>query len=255
MSVTPAGSGPGTQPEVDLTIDQLAARSGMTVRNVRAYSTRGLLPPPRLVGRTGYYNGEHVARLTLVREMLEQGYTLTAAERLLAAAPSSGAQALGLYHALMTPGARSEPEVVEPRTLAAQARVAYDPSTMDALVAHGLAERLPDGRLRIANPSLVRAGLEVIGLGIPLDQVMALVPDLLGHATAVAELFVGLFRSSVWSDFETAGMPAGQWARMQETVEAIVPLAGQALMSSFQEAMGKAVESAMEADFGDRPEQ
>jgi DNA-binding transcriptional MerR regulator len=82
-------------PEVDLTIDQLAARTGMTVRNIRAYGARGLLPPPRLVGRTGYYNGEHVARLTLVREMLDQGYTLTAAERLLAAAPASGAQAPG----------------------------------------------------------------------------------------------------------------------------------------------------------------
>src|ERR1035437_1927884 len=81
-------------PELDLTIDQLAARTGMTVRNVRAYSARGLLPPPRLVGRTGHYNGAHVARLTLVREMLDRGYTLTAAERLLAAArqPDLGAR-------------------------------------------------------------------------------------------------------------------------------------------------------------------
>ncbi len=248
-------SSSGSSPEVDLTIDQLAARTGMTVRNVRAYSTRGLLAPPRLVGRTGHYNGEHVARLTLVREMLEQGYTLTAAERLLAAAPSSGAQALGLYHALMTPWAQNEPEDVEPETLAAQARVAHDPAAIDALVRQGLAEQLADGRLRITNPSLVRAGLEVIGLGIPLDQVMGLVPDLRAHATAVAELFVELFRSSVWSDFEAAGMPAQQWPRMQSTVEQIVPLAGQALMSTFQEAMGRAIETAMEADFGDQPQQ
>ena len=240
-------------PEGDLTIDQLAARTGMTVRNVRAYSTRGLMPPPRLVGRTGYYNGEHVARLTLVREMLDQGYTLTAAERLLAAAPTSGAQALGLYHALMTPWAQNEPEVVEPKTLAAQARIAFDPADIDALVAQGLAERLPDGRLRITNPSLVRAGLEVIGLGIPLDQVMEMFPDLRAHATAVAELFVELFRSSVWLDFVSAGMPAQGWPRMQSTVEAIVPLAGQALMSTFQEAMGRAIETAMEADFGGEP--
>jgi len=236
-------SSPGSSPEVDLTIDQLAARTGMTVRNVRAYSTRGLLPPPRLEGRTGYYNGEHVARLTLIREMLDQGYTLTAAERLLSAAPSSGAQALGLYHALMTPWTQNEPEVVEAETLAAQARVAHDPAAIDALVREGLAERLPDGKLRITNPSLVRAGLEVIGLGMPL-------PDLRAHATAVAELFVELFRSSGWSDFVAAGLPAEQWPRMQSLVEQIGPLAGQALMSAFQEAMGKAIETAMESDFG-----
>src|SRR5918996_729506 len=53
--------------ERDLTIDELAARGGMTVRNVRAYASRGLLPPPRLVGRTGYYGRDHVDRLLLLQ--------------------------------------------------------------------------------------------------------------------------------------------------------------------------------------------
>jgi DNA-binding transcriptional MerR regulator len=65
--------------EEELTVDQLAAKVGMTVRNVRAYAGRGLIPPPRLVGRTGYYGHDHVARLTLVRELLGKGYTLAAA--------------------------------------------------------------------------------------------------------------------------------------------------------------------------------
>src|SRR3954466_5045373 len=65
----------------ELTVDQLAARVGMTVRNVRAYASRGLLPPPRLVGRTGFYSREHVHRLLLVRELLDRGYTLAAVEK------------------------------------------------------------------------------------------------------------------------------------------------------------------------------
>jgi hypothetical protein len=150
----------------------------------------------------------------------------------------------------MTPWTQNEPEVVEPETLAAQARVVHDPAVIEALVQKGLAERLPDGRLRVSNPILVRAGLEVIGLGIPLDQVMALLPDLRSHATAVAELFIGLFRASGWSDFVAAGLPAEQWPRMQSLVEQIAPLAGQALMSTFQEAMGRSIETAMEAEFG-----
>src|SRR3954469_6089843 len=60
---------PDPQPQ-ELTIDELARAVGMTVRNVRAYASRGLMPPPRLVGRTGYYGEEHVTRLTLVRELL-----------------------------------------------------------------------------------------------------------------------------------------------------------------------------------------
>ena len=74
-------------PDPQLTVDELAARVGVTVRNVRAYSARGLLPPPRMVGRTGYYGREHVARLLLVREMLAEGYSLAMIERTLASAP------------------------------------------------------------------------------------------------------------------------------------------------------------------------
>ena len=62
--------------EAELTVDELAARAGVTVRNLRAYAARGLLPPPRMAGRTGYYGREHLARLLLVREMLAEGYSL-----------------------------------------------------------------------------------------------------------------------------------------------------------------------------------
>jgi DNA-binding transcriptional MerR regulator len=76
VSVVTPGETPPRHEDSDreLTVDELAARVGVTVRNLRAYSARGLLPPPRMVGRTGYYGREHVARLLLVREMLAEGY-------------------------------------------------------------------------------------------------------------------------------------------------------------------------------------
>jgi MerR HTH family regulatory protein len=55
--------------EGEMTIRELAERTGMTVRNIRAHQTRGLLPPPVVRGRTGYYDEEHVARIELTREM------------------------------------------------------------------------------------------------------------------------------------------------------------------------------------------
>src|ERR1700712_3803082 len=76
-----SGSDEPADDDAELTVDQLAVRVGVTVRNVRAYAARGLLPPPRLVGRTGYYGREHVARLLLVREMLGAGYSLAMIER------------------------------------------------------------------------------------------------------------------------------------------------------------------------------
>ena len=50
-------------PEGKMTIRELAKRTGMTIRNIRAHQTRGLLPPPEVQGRTGYYNEDHIARI------------------------------------------------------------------------------------------------------------------------------------------------------------------------------------------------
>src|SRR5207253_5215321 len=57
-------------------IDELAREAGTTVRNVRAYQDRGLLPPPRRSGRVGLYTDAHLARLRLLGHLLERGYTL-----------------------------------------------------------------------------------------------------------------------------------------------------------------------------------
>ena len=68
--------------ESRLTIDQLAQRTGMTVRNIRAHQSRGLLPPPVVEARTGYYDDEHLARIKLIQEMQAEGFNLKSIERL-----------------------------------------------------------------------------------------------------------------------------------------------------------------------------
>lgn len=68
--------------EPTFTVDELAARAGVTVRTVRFYGTRGLLPPP-VIGprRVGHYGREHLARLALIEELQHRGMTLAAIER------------------------------------------------------------------------------------------------------------------------------------------------------------------------------
>src|ERR1700684_2832358 len=68
----------------ELTIEQLAAQSGMSVRNIRAHQARGLLSPPEVRRRVGYYGDEHVAQLSLIRELQEDGFNLAGIKRLLA---------------------------------------------------------------------------------------------------------------------------------------------------------------------------
>src|ERR1700683_1300622 len=66
-----------------LTIEQLAAQSGMTVRNIRSHQARGLLAPPEVRLRVGYYGPDHVAQLRLIRDLQEEGFNLGGIKRLL----------------------------------------------------------------------------------------------------------------------------------------------------------------------------
>src|SRR2546426_2674434 len=95
-----------------LTIGELAQRTGMTVRNIRAHQSRGLLPAPEIRGRTGYYGPEHVARLELISEMQADGFNLQAIKRLLQTSDGAVEEVLGFKRALMVPFAQEEPEFV-----------------------------------------------------------------------------------------------------------------------------------------------
>src|SRR5207248_64608 len=70
-------------PENQLTIEELAAESGMSVRNIRSHQARGLLPPPEVRMRVGYYGPQHVLQLRLIRELQDQGFNLNGIKRLL----------------------------------------------------------------------------------------------------------------------------------------------------------------------------
>jgi DNA-binding transcriptional MerR regulator len=134
--MTAAGPASGTDDDRELTVDELAARVGVTVRNLRAYAARGLLPPPRMVGRTGYYGREHVARLLLVREMLAEGFSLAMIERTLASAPPTASSAtLALHRALLAPWLPPEPEETTGPELAARAGVPENSALVEQLKA------------------------------------------------------------------------------------------------------------------------
>jgi DNA-binding transcriptional MerR regulator len=76
------GGGDG---ELVLTVDQLARLAGTTSRNIRALQTQGLLPHPRLRGRTGLYGQEHLDRLRAVLRLQRAGFTLGAVAALFEA--------------------------------------------------------------------------------------------------------------------------------------------------------------------------
>ncbi|MGY2127362.1 MerR family transcriptional regulator [Blastococcus sp. SYSU DS0617] len=238
----------GEPSEHDLTVDELAARVGVTVRNVRAYAARGLLPPPRMVGRTGYYGREHVARLLLVREMLAEGYSLAMIERTLSTAPPTASSAtLALHRALLAPWLPPEPEVTTGSELAARAGVPEQPEVVDQLVDLGLVERLDDGRMRVLDPALLTAGLQVVALGVPPADLIAAQAQVNEHVRAIARTYVQMFVDTGWRAFVEAGAPRERLDEILATVTRLQPVAAQAVLAAFRTEMATEVATAVEA--------
>jgi DNA-binding transcriptional MerR regulator len=55
-------------------LDDLARISGVSARNIRAYRERGLLDPPRRVGRSAYYDDYHLSQLKSIKQLFRRGF-------------------------------------------------------------------------------------------------------------------------------------------------------------------------------------
>src|SRR4051794_30067067 len=106
------GEASDAEADAGMTIDELARETGLTVRNVRAYQSRGLVAPPMVKGRTGFYGPEHVARIELIRELQADGFNLGAIKRLLDGAGGSTREVLDFTRAVREPFAEEAPEIV-----------------------------------------------------------------------------------------------------------------------------------------------
>jgi DNA-binding transcriptional MerR regulator len=213
----------------------------MTVRNVRAHQSRGLLPPPEVRGRTGYYGPEHVARLELVRELQADGFNLELIRRLLESAGSSSA-ALRFTRALRAPyGEQQEPEVITAAELARRWG-SNDPKLLSRAVEIGIMRPLGDGRYEEVSPALAKASSELAELGISAHQALEVAARLRKHADSVARAYMRLFVEAVWKPFEAEGRPEDRWPEISERLERLRPLAAESLHAMFAIAMDEATE-------------
>ena len=235
------------QPDGQLTIDQLAQSTGVTVRNIRAHQSRGLLPPPLVRGRTGFYGAEHIARLRLITEMQTDGFNLTSIKRILdGMPPGSAGHVLGFEEALRAPWGDEEPEIVSAEELAHQLEGEMaDPALARRSAELGVVVPLGDGNFEVASPTLLRASRQLAELGVPLKKRLDIQEQLLKHADGVSRVFVQLFLDKIWQPFYEAGQPEEDWPRVREALDRLRPLATDALVATFHLSMRDAVDVAL----------
>ena len=160
----------------DLSIEALATRTGVTVRNIRAYTTAGLLPPPRLRGRLGLYGDDHAQRLALIRELREQGFGIEAIRRIFGRAPASVWGDLVSVARSMSGSlfASETPVVVSAKALSAKWKGQMTPALLARATKAGLMRELPDGQVQMLSPALGQVAEQLAALGLPLEQVIGM---------------------------------------------------------------------------------
>lgn len=228
----------------ELTIDELAARAGVTVRTVRFYSSRGLLPPPRLRGRLGLYGGDHLARLDLIRELQTLGFTLSAIERHLERIPDDATpEDLALQRALLAPWTSDDSETLDHHELNQRAGRHLDHELVDRLVVLGVLERVEDDpeRVRLPSTAMLGVGLQILDLGLPLEMLVKAKAIVEEHTTQIAVELRELFAANVLRPYVERGRPEVERERVRVATDQLRPLTIQVLVNGFQHAVNDVI--------------
>lgn len=229
-------------------VDDLARRAGVSVRNVRVYQDRGLLPPPRKEGRTGWYDDAHLARLSLISRMLDRGYTFATISELLTAAQSG----LRVEDVLTAEDIHDHSRKIrETRRLSVdEMREIFGADVSETDLERGvtLGVTAKEGdEYRVDNPVLLDAARILAEAGIPLadtlDQTEAVQRDLDDVARRFVALITDKFLRDDKDPFETDARTVGEIA---DLVNRLRPLTHRVVGALFRDAMDQRITLTME---------
>jgi len=229
--------------EAGLTVEQLALETGMSVRNIRNHQSRGLLPPPEVRARIGYYGPAHVARLRLIQEMQAEGFKLSAIKRLIGEHGADADRFVGLREAITAPFASEAPEVMSREELVERFGT-EDDRLLEKAQRLGLLVALGDERFEAPSPALLRAAEQVLRHGISMPAALAAIEKLNRSSHTAARTFVKLFVDEVWRPFDEANRPEERWPEIIAAIEQLRPLAVEALNATFRLILTEEVEKA-----------
>ncbi len=231
-------------------IDELARVAGTTVRNVRVYQDRGLLPPPRRQGRVGIYDEAHLARLRLIGQLLDRGYNLAHIAELISAWEQGRdlSHVLGLEAAITGPWSDEIPGYVTREELALALGGDPSPEDIERAVRLGVIE-LEGARFRVPSPRLLHAGSELAAAGMPVGVILDLAEELREDLSRAAHSLVEAVATHLVGERGTGELPSDEeTARLAAVIQRLRPLAQMAVDAQ----LARAMEDEMRTLLGER---
>ncbi|MFD5425392.1 MerR family transcriptional regulator [Streptomyces sp. NPDC127084] len=223
-------------------IEDLAHLSGATVRTIRAYQDRGLLPKPERRGRSNVYGDAHLARLRQIAELLDRGYTLASIKELLEAWDTGRGLGgiLGLVAEVQGPWSDEVPDRISRAQLAAR----FPESPGEAAIAEalelGVLERIPgmDDEFLVPSPQELSVAFELYEAGVPLAAIGLHLRELRVHMEHIASRFLEFTTEHVFARYLGHHSPTdADAAEAAVMVRRLRPLARQAVVAELARAM------------------
>jgi DNA-binding transcriptional MerR regulator len=196
---------------MEMRVEQLSVRSGVSVDTIRYYQSKALLEPPRRQGRVAWYDEDHLERLARIRSLQHRGFTLATIVRLVTGELDAADEALlaelsGVHQAPAPDGppsseGGSSTELEAGFTIAELAEETGVPlALLKAIEAEGLLipSRMGDvERYTSEDVAASKAGLLLLDWGIPLSALLELARRHNEATQAVAREAVAMFSTYV----------------------------------------------------------
>jgi DNA-binding transcriptional MerR regulator len=224
-------------------IEQLARAAGVAVDTIRFYQGKGLLEAPRREGRVTWYGDTHVERLKRIKELQQQGFTLTVIQRFLAGELEASDEAL--VAAVTRPSA---PQTLTLTELAERSGVA-EPLLM-SLQQAGLLVPLEGGEEALYpadDLEAIAAGMKLIAAGVPLGALMDLGKDYASAVDRTARQAVDLFDRHVRERIQAeGGETEAAERRLLQTFNDLLEASGTLVRHHFQRTLLRAAREHIE---------
>lgn len=182
---------------VEYTIDELAREAGTTVRSLRVYHERGVLPPPQVKGRTGFYSPDHLNRVRTICRLLNRGIKLNGIRELL----DAWDRGEGLGDVLGVADSEAAADTPDSELISATDLVQryHDvPNGLARVVAAGMYEPVDAETYRVNNRLLNRVTERLATAGVPLTDVLDEVEQLRTDCERIARRHAALFHRAIW---------------------------------------------------------
>ncbi|MFD9334604.1 MerR family transcriptional regulator [Streptomyces sp. NPDC060028] len=223
-------------------IEDLAHHSGATVRTIRAYQDRGLLPKPERRGRSNVYRDTHLARLRQIADLLDRGYTLASIKELLEAwdAGRGLGGVLGLVAEVHGPWTDEEAARISRDELNSRFGGKPDDDAVDQACELGVLERIPGrpDQFLVPSPQELAVAAELYAAGVPLSAITGHLRELRGQVEHIASRFLEFTTEHVFARYLGPVPPTDADAAEAATmVRRLRPLAQQTVDAELARAM------------------